>query len=100
MSRVAGEVAIVTGAAKGVGAECARLLAMEGAKVVLTDLDDESREAVADQIEPKGGAALHLRQDGTSAASWPRMFDAVIEAFGVPSILVNNAGIALAKTME
>jgi NAD(P)-dependent dehydrogenase (short-subunit alcohol dehydrogenase family) len=63
MGQVEGKVAIVTGGASGIGAACAATLAREGAKVVLTDLDDTGGQAVVDKIGNAGGAAFLLHQD-------------------------------------
>jgi hypothetical protein len=63
IGQVEGKVAIVTGGASGIGAACASTLAHEGAKVVITDLDDTGGQAVADKIGSAGGDALFLHQD-------------------------------------
>lgn len=89
--RLAGRVAIVTGAAQGIGARYARALAAEGAAVVCCDLGDA--EPVAAQVRAAGGRALALRTDVASAESTRLMAAAAIEAFGRIDILVNNAGL-------
>ena len=63
MGQIDGKVAIVTGGASGIGAACAATLAREGAKVVVTDLDDTGGRAVVDKIESAGGEAIFLHQD-------------------------------------
>ena len=68
MGRVKGKVALVTGAAKGIGEACALLLAKEGAKVVVSDLDRLAGMAVADRINAAGGQALFIEQDVTDEA--------------------------------
>jgi 3alpha(or 20beta)-hydroxysteroid dehydrogenase len=97
MGRVDGRVAIVTGAARGMGAAHARALAREGAKVLLTDvLEDEGRE-VAEELGEHARFAAH---DVTSEASWERAIAAAEHAFGDVGILVNNAGVAVGGPIE
>ena len=71
MGQVQGKVAFVTGGASGIGAACAATLAREGAKVVITDLDDARGEGIAAQIIRDGGEAIFLHQDVTDEAGWP-----------------------------
>ena len=92
--RVAGKVALVTGAASGLGAASARRLAAEGAKVMLTDVAADAGHAVADQIEDAGGQAMFEAHDVTSPADWERVVAAAAERFGRLDILVNNAGVS------
>lgn len=93
MGRVTGKVAIVTGAASGMGAATARLLAREGASVMLADLQDETAQDIAAQIAADGGTARALRLDVTSEPSWEAAIAATLDAFGALDVLVNNAGI-------
>ena len=95
MGRVQGKVALVTGAAKGIGEACALLLAKEGAKVVVSDLDRAAGEVVAAKIVAAGGEALFMQQDVTDEASWPTAIAATEARFGALHVLVNNAGIAI-----
>lgn len=96
MGQVQGKVALVTGAAAGIGAACAEALAREGARVVLTDLDDARGEAVAERIRTAGGAeALYLHQDVTDEARWAEVVAETERRFGRLDILVANAGIAV-----
>lgn len=95
MGRVKGKVALVTGAAKGIGEACALLLAKEGAKVVVSDLDRAAGMAVADRINSAGGQALFIEQDVTDEAGWPVAIAAAVQQFGGLHVLVNNAGIAI-----
>lgn len=90
--RVAGKVALVTGAASGLGAESARILAREGAAVMLTDRDPAG-EAVALAITAAGGNAGFLVHDVTSEAAWIAAVAATVARFGKLDVLVNNAGI-------
>jgi len=90
MDRVSGKVAIVTGAASGMGKADAQLLAEEGAKVVLADLNEVDGEAAAQEI---GENAVFMHLDVTDEANWQRVIAATLEAFGRLDILVNNAGM-------
>lgn len=90
--RLQGKVAIITGAARGIGRETALLFAAEGAKVVICDLLDEGEE-VAEEIRSRGGEAIFYRLDVTDREAVKRMVDAVVERYGRIDILVNNAGI-------
>ena len=92
MGRVEGKVAIVTGAASGMGKADAIKLAQEGAKVVLTDLNEADGQAVADDI---GEAALFVRHDVTDEAQWREVVAKTVEHFGRLDILVNNAGLMM-----
>jgi 3alpha(or 20beta)-hydroxysteroid dehydrogenase len=97
MGRVDGRVAIVTGGARGLGAAQARLLADEGASVVVTDVLAERGRALADEI---GGRARFVDHDVTDPAGWSDVVRAAEEAFGPVSVLVNNAGILHEEPLE
>ena len=90
MDRVKGKVAIISGAASGMGRADAVLLAQEGAKVVLTDLNETDGQAAADSI---GANALFIRHDVTDEDNWKAVIAATLEHFGRLDILVNNAGL-------
>ena len=90
MSRLSRKIAIITGAARGMGASHARLFAKEGARVVLTDMRGAEGAALADEL---GENALFVEQDVTSAADWKRVVEATETRFGPANVLVNNAGI-------
>lgn len=92
--RVAGKVALVTGAAMGLGAETARRLAQEGARVMLTDLDEAAGDAVAAEIVAAGGNAAFLRHDVAQESDWEAVIAATVARFGGLQVLVNNAGIS------
>lgn len=94
MGRVAGRVALVTGAASGIGRACAEVLAREGAVVVLTDVQDG--EAVAAGIRAKGGKASFHKHDVTDEARWNAIVADTAKQHGRLDVLVNNAGIAVA----
>jgi NAD(P)-dependent dehydrogenase (short-subunit alcohol dehydrogenase family) len=89
--RLEGRVCIVTGAAQGIGATYAKSLAGEGAKVVVSDIDDAS--AVADEIRASGGDALALRSDVADWDSCQEMVAKTVEAFGRLDVLINTAAI-------
>jgi len=94
MGRVQDRVVIVTGAAKGIGAASARLLAREGASVICTDLDDDAGEALAADIQRTGGEAVYVHHDVVDEAQWERVMKLAEDRYGGLHVLVNNAGIA------
>lgn len=100
MNRVDGKVAIVTGAARGIGAAAARLLAEAGAGVVLTDILETEGQATAEAITRNGGEVLFLKHDVTSDAEWQDVMARTKERFGLVDILVNNAGILISQPIE
>ena len=91
--RLAGKVALISGAARGMGAEEARLFAKEGARVVLGDTRDEAGEQVAAEIRGQGGDASYMHIDVTDEAAWQQAVAHAEAAYGRLDILVNNAGI-------
>lgn len=95
MGQVEGKVALVTGAASGIGAACARTLAREGAKVVLTDINDGGGAQQVDAIRQAGGEAVYLNHDVTSEDRWAGIVAEVAKRYGRLDILVSNAGIAV-----
>lgn len=95
-----GRTAVVTGAARGIGAETAKALAAAGAAVALTDVLEEEGEATAASVRDAGGAAAFLRHDVTREAEWERVFATAAERFGGPHIVVNNAGVFVEKAIE
>ncbi|WP_423798074.1 glucose 1-dehydrogenase [Neobacillus sp. SAB-20_R2A] len=96
MARLKGKVAIITGAAQGMGASHARRFVEEGAKVVLTDLNEEKGSQFASEL---GENALFFKQNVTSAEDWANVVAKAEEKFGPVNILVNNAGITMAKSI-
>jgi 3-oxoacyl-[acyl-carrier protein] reductase len=92
-ARFADRVAIVTGAAQGIGAATARRLAAEGAVVAVVDLDEGRTKPVVDEIRTAGGTAVGYGCDVTDAAAVEATVGAVVQAHGRLDVLVNNAGI-------
>ena len=94
MSKLAGKVAVVTGASKGIGAGTARALGAAGAAVVVNYASDRNgaQRVVAD-IEEKGGKAIAVKADVSKPADVRRLFDDTKKTFGRLDILVNNAGV-------
>ena len=87
------KVAVVTGAASGIGAAIAQLLAASGAKVLVADLDEDGAKSVADAIETKGGTAAAFAVDVSDALEVEAMVDAARRQYGGLHLAVNNAGI-------
>ena len=96
MGRVAGKVVIVTGAASGLGAADARLLAREGASVVLTDVNETQGREVAAAIP----GSTFLAHDVRDEARWREVVTAAVERYGRLDVLVNNAGLVKFKHVE
>jgi NAD(P)-dependent dehydrogenase (short-subunit alcohol dehydrogenase family) len=94
MDRVKGKVAVVTGAARGIGRACALRLAEEGAAVAVTDLLDDEGQGVVDEIAEAGGRAAYWKLDVSDEAAVERVFNEVAERWGRLDTVVNNAGIA------
>ena len=88
-----GKVAIITGAATGIGRATAELFASEGAAVVVADRNDIEGQRTAAVINESGGDAIFLECDVSKADDVQRMVERAVERFGPPDILVNNAGI-------
>ena len=93
MGRLDGKVAFISGGARGMGAEEARLFAREGAKVAIGDVLEEDGRKVEAEINESGGGCLFVRLDVTSEANWQSAIAATVSRFGALHILVNNAGI-------
>ncbi|MER5427796.1 glucose 1-dehydrogenase [Streptomyces sp. NPDC002588] len=96
-ARLTGRVALVTGATGGIGDAVVRRLAAEGAAVVVTDVDAERCEKLAEEV---GGGALGLALDVTDESAWQAVVERVTAGPGALNVLVNNAGIAAMNTVE
>jgi 3alpha(or 20beta)-hydroxysteroid dehydrogenase len=90
MGRLNGKIAVITGAARGMGASHARVFAREGARLVLTDVNEEAGSALAHEL---GDCAIFLPHDVTKPGAWNVIVAKAVECFGTIDILVNNAGI-------
>ena len=92
-NRLKGKVALITGASGGQGSVEAQMFAREGARVVLTDINDAPGKALAAKIRKAGGRALYVSLDVTNPKQWKRAIAEVRREFGALHVLVNNAGI-------
>jgi NAD(P)-dependent dehydrogenase (short-subunit alcohol dehydrogenase family) len=100
MGRVSGKVAWITGSGLGLGCAAALLLAAEGARVVVTDIDRSNGGEVARLIAERGGEALFCSLDVTDPDQWEHASRFVEANFGRLDVMVNNAGIAIAANIE
>ena len=99
-NRLDGKVAIITGGASGIGEAHAHVFAAEGAKVVISDVQDELGESVVSAINKNGGDAMFVHQDVTSESDWARLVVATVKKYGSITTLVNNAGVGSFKGVE
>lgn len=97
MFSLEGKVALVTGARRGMGRAHALALAVQGAKVVVTDIDAVECSAVAEEIKSKGGEAVSFKMDVSDKAEVDKVFGEAVKLYGRLDILVNNAGIYVPK---
>jgi 3-oxoacyl-[acyl-carrier protein] reductase len=97
--RLEGKVALVTGAAGGIGSAIAARFAAEGARVAVTDLDLAGAERVAEALRAEGAAALALEHDVASRPAWTSAVERAQAELGPLDVLVNNAGIARDRTL-
>ncbi len=98
--RLAGKVALITGGTKGVGAATARLMAKEGARVVVTARSEGPGREMEAELCRSGADALFVPHDVSDQASWQNVINAVEKRFGALDILVNNAGVYVSKPFE
>ena len=100
MKRLEGRIALVTGGASGIGKATAFRFVDEGAKVVISDIQDALGEEVVKELQAKGGEALYLHHDVANEDSWKDVLAKVEDKFGGLDILFNNAGIGDTLTIE
>ncbi|CAB3839994.1 MULTISPECIES: 3-hydroxybutyrate dehydrogenase [Achromobacter] len=100
MSQLNGKVAVITGAASGIGKEIALTLARAGATIAIADLNQAGADAVAREIEQAGGKAMGVAMDVTSEDAVNQGIDKVAAAYGSIDILVSNAGIQIVNPIE
>ena len=90
MGRLSGKVAIVTGASQGMGAAHVKMMVEEGAKVIMTDINDKDGQALADEL---GENALFIKHNVASAQDWAKVVEQGEAKFGTINVLVSNAGL-------
>jgi NAD(P)-dependent dehydrogenase (short-subunit alcohol dehydrogenase family) len=93
MERLTGRVALITGAASGIGKATAERLAAEGAAVMITDVNDEGGKETASELGSRGQRVAYLHLDVASEREWQRAVEGAVEQFGGLDVLVNNAGV-------
>lgn len=100
MRRLEGRVALVTGGASGIGKATVYRLAEEGAKVLLTDIQDEAGEEIAQHLKELGHEAAYQHHDVSSEADWERAVEKAVTEYGGLDIVFNNAGVGDLGTIE
>ena len=93
MGRLNNKVAVITGAASGMGAATAKMFANEGAKVVATDIQEDNLNKLVEEIKADGGEAVGVKHNVASAKDWDHVREEAVKAFGTINVLINNAGI-------
>src|SRR5215208_7296786 len=97
--RLEGKVAVITGAASGIGLATAWLFAREGALLLLADVDEKAGQRAADEIGEAVGEAAFVRTDVTSGADVQRLVDGAVERYGKLDMIFNHAGISMMKSI-
>jgi NAD(P)-dependent dehydrogenase (short-subunit alcohol dehydrogenase family) len=100
MGRVAGKIILITGAANGIGRAAAELLAEEGATVILTDVDSEAGEQLAEALSGAGRSTEFMLHDVSSESQWKEVMVRVLQHYGRLDVLVNNAGFGTYNDIE
>ena len=100
MGRLQGKVAIISGGARGQGADEAKLFVEEGASVVFGDILDEEGRKLESEINESGGTAQYIHLDVTKEHDWENAVTKAVSTYGKLDILVNNAGILIMKGLE
>src|SRR5690625_1921140 len=100
MSRLDGKVALVTGGGSGLGEAMVRLFADEGAKVVLSDIDEDRGNEIVDDLNSNGHDALFIKQDVTKEADWEATIKQILDVYDALNVVVNNAGIGMLRDIE
>lgn len=95
MGRVSGKIALVTGAASGIGRGCAEALAKEGARIIATDIDEKGGAETIDLIKKAGGDARFFKQDVASEQEWIDLYKLIEKEYGALHVIVNNAAICI-----
>lgn len=98
--RLEDRVALITGGGSGLGEAISKRFAEEHARVALSDINRAAAERVASEITANGGHAIAIEQDVSAEATWDSVVAQVIETLGRPDVVVNNAGIVIAGTVE
>jgi NAD(P)-dependent dehydrogenase (short-subunit alcohol dehydrogenase family) len=100
MNDLTGKVVLISGGARGIGAQAARRMSEAGAAVVIGDVLDDQGRTVASEIEAAGGRASYLGLDVSAEESWQAAIDHTVSTYGKLDVLVNNAGIFVGKSIE
>ena len=100
MDRLKGKVALITGSASGIGRATAKLMAKEGAQVIISDINVPGGREVAAEIKKERGKAIFIKLDVTIERDWIKAVDRFVEKYGKLDVLVNNAGNTVIKSIE
>lgn len=98
--RLKNKVAIVTGAASGIGEVTAMLFAQEGAKVVVADINDDKGRALVRRIKEEGGEGIFFHTDVSNEGQVKQMVEAVVKTYGTVDVLFNNAGVSVTREIH